>query len=198
VFYRHVWIPPAGPADPFHVAANQGRWPTPWTLYTATSEVVAWAEYCRNHADDIGLVDITGGVGVDSTSLAAMGGYELGVPARAMFELECTFDNLADLTTPWAQDRLEAAGFDLASFTADGPSYGDCPDLAGVTDELGWEAMVVPSAAWQFDTGFAVPIFEAGRSKIDTARQVRPAARPTLAVAVAAAYPAGARPEWLG
>jgi hypothetical protein len=198
VFYRHVWIPPVDPVDPFHVQPSQGRWPTAWTLYAATSESVAWAEYCRNHADDVALADITGGIGLDATSLAAMATFELPVAARALYELECNFDALADLTSPWAQDRLVAAGFDVSSFSADGPSYGDCPELAGLTATLGWEAVIAPSAAWRFDNGFAVPIFAAGRPKIVQVRETRAAARPTIATAVAATYPSGERPAWLG
>nr|MBA3867122.1 hypothetical protein [Solirubrobacterales bacterium] len=69
VFYRTVHIPAGGDPDPLFAYREYGRWPTAWTLYTGTSETVAWAEYCRNHAADVERSDVTGGVGVSAASL---------------------------------------------------------------------------------------------------------------------------------
>ena len=53
---------------------------------------------------------------------------------------------------------------------ADG--YGDCPALAALVDELGWETMLVPSAAWQRPDGLCAPVFAAGRERLVEATQV--------------------------
>src|SRR5207249_11495835 len=99
VYFRQVWLPDDGsPPDPFYVR-RAGRWPTDWTLYTATIPTVAWAEYCRTNPNDVADADITGGVGLDETGMAALGTVELAVPARASFELDVAFDRLADLTS---------------------------------------------------------------------------------------------------
>jgi hypothetical protein len=42
----------------------------PGRLHTATSEAVAWAECCRNHAHEIDL-DVTGGVGLSAETLGS-------------------------------------------------------------------------------------------------------------------------------
>jgi hypothetical protein len=197
VYYRHVWLPPDGSApDPLFVR-REGRWRTDWTLYTATSPPVAWAEYCRNHARDVAAADPTGGVGLDDAGLAALGPLELGVPARALFAFELAFDNLADLTSEWATDLLTRSGFSIESFTADAPNYGDCPDLAGLAATLNWQAMLVPSAAWPSLDGLCVPVFDRDIPALDTPREVLTAARPSVAVAAATSYALGARPRWL-
>ncbi|HEY5343061.1 MAG TPA: RES domain-containing protein [Solirubrobacteraceae bacterium] len=197
VYYRHVWLPPDGSApDPLFVR-REGRWPTNWTLYTATTPAVAWAEYCRNHARDVAAADPTGGVGLDNAALAALGPLELGVPARALFALDLAFDNLADLTSEWAADLLARSGFDLGSFAADPPDYGDCPELAGLVSTLGWQAMLVPSAAWPMSDGLCVPVFDPSLPGLANTRELLAAARPSVAVAAATNYVASTRPRWL-
>jgi hypothetical protein len=198
VYYRHVWIPATGEPDPFHVLPFEGRWPTDWTLYTATEAVVVWAEYCRNHADDVEEADVTGGVGLDEPGLVALAGLEVPIGARSLYELDFAFERLVDLTSPWARECLENAGFDTGSFTLDGPSYGDCPELASNAFGLGWQAMIVPSAAWPASDGYCVPVFASGRGGLAAVRRAIVAARPTVAVAAATTYPAGSRPAWLG
>jgi hypothetical protein len=197
VYYRHVWLPPDGsPPNPLFVR-REGRWPTGWTLYTATTPTVAWAEYCRNHARDVAGADPTGGVGLDIAALAALGPLELNVPARALFAFDLAFDNLADLTSEWAADLLRQSGFDIDSFAADAPGYGDCPELANLVSTLNWQAMLVPSAAWPMADGLCVPVFDPNLPGLAKAREVLTAARPSVALAAATSYVAGARPRWL-
>ncbi len=158
---------------------------------------MAWAEYCRNHATDVANADPTGGVGLDDAGLVALGGLELAVSARALFEFTLTFERLADLTSEWASTLLGRSGFDTASFTADGPAYGDCPELAKLASLLEWQAILVPSAAWSQPDGFCVPVFDRDVAGIDRAREVIAAARPSVATAAATTYASGQRPRWL-
>lgn len=198
VYFRQVWLPSDGSdPDPFFMR-REGRWPTDWTLYTSTTPAVAWAEYCRNHPHDVAAADVTGGVGLDDAALAVLGAVELEVPARALFELDFAFDTLADLTSDWALELLARAGFRAESFTADPPGYGDCPELAAIAEQLGWQAMVVPSAAWRWPDGLCVPVFEAGHAALAEHRMVLEAAQPSVALATATSYVTGARPRWLG
>lgn len=201
VVYRTVHIPVAGKPDPLFVQTSHGRWPTAWTLYTGTSEPVAWAEYCRNHAEDVELSDVTGGVGLTSATLPAYARLEVSkaLPRRSLYELRFDFQRLADLTSPWSEELLGRAGFDLDSFYADrADGYGDCPELAELVPQLGWEAILVPSAAWQRPDGFCVPVFEAGRERLVSVDRRFASASPTVALAVATAYADGERPAWLG
>jgi hypothetical protein len=201
VFYRAVYIPARGEPDPLFAFCSVGRWPTAWTLYTGVSEPVAWAEYCRNHAPDVELSDVTGGVGLTSSTLPSYAHLEVAkaLPRRSLYELSFEFRAMADLTSPWAEDLLTRAGFDLQSFYADKASgYGDCPALAALVPELGWEAIRVPSAAWQRPDGFCVPIFERGRERLVDGVRVLDSASPSVALAVATSYAAGERPGWLG
>jgi hypothetical protein len=201
VFYRAVHIPERGEPDPLFAGQHHGRWPTAWTLYTGSSEPVAWAEYCRNHPDDVALSDVTGGVGLTSASLRQFAKLEVSkaLPRRSLYELRFAFARMANLTSPWAEDLLARAGFDLGSFYADGPEgYGDCPELARLVGDLGWEAIRVPSAAWQRPDGFCVPVFEAGRNKLVSQTRAVESASPTVALAAATAYAEGKRPAWLG
>ena len=201
LYYRTAFIPEAGDPDPLYVRPNFGRWPTNWTLYTATSEPVAWAEYCRNHPDDVEASDVTGGIGITGTLLTAFAGLEVDgvLPLRALYRLTFGFERIADLTSPWAEECLRKAGFDPASFYADeDDGYGDCPELAGLSERLDWEAMRVPSAAWQRPDGRCLPVFDSGRARLLAVEPVVRAASPTVATAVATAYPSGRRPPWLG
>jgi RES domain len=194
IYYRHVWLPPVGAPDPFYVRPGEGRWATDWTLYTAEEEAVTWAEYCRNHPDDVRDADITGGAGLDLPGLEALAADEVPVAARSLYELDCVFDRLADLMSPWARVCLENAGFDNAGLLAD--DYGQCPELAAWADDLRWEGLRSPSAAWIGGAG-CVSIFLPGRAKIRAVRQAIPAARPSVAVAYATRYRARERPVWL-
>lgn len=197
VYFRQVWLPSDGsPPDPFFMR-REGRWPTDWTLYTVTTPAVAWAEYCRNHPTDIAVADVTGGVGLDDAALNALGPLELAVPARALFELDFAFEKLADLTSNWALELLVRSGFRTDSFVADPPGYGDCPKLASLVVQLGWQALMVPSAAWRWPDGNCLPVFQAGRSALVEHRLAIPAAKPSVALAAATSYVTGERPQWL-
>ena|SRR6187397_1992456 len=201
VFYRAAFIPPGGEPDPLFALPSHGRWPTEWTLYTGTTEAVTWAEYCRNHPEDVERSDITGGVGLNRDSLEALAALEVSraLPRRSLYALRFDFTALADLTTPWAELCLLRAGFDMESFYAEEvDGYGDCPALAALVAELGWETMLVPSAAWQRPDGLCSPVFAAGRERLAKATQVAETASPTVALAAATVYPEGERPDWLG
>jgi hypothetical protein len=144
---------------------------------------------------------VTGGVGLTAASLGAFAPLEVGraLPRRSLYELTFGFEMLADLTSPWAEDCLRRASFDLDSFHADASSgYGDCPELAGLVASLDWEAMRVPSAAWRHAGAWCVPVFAAGRPRLLATRRLLEAASPTVALAAATEYPAGERPAWLG
>jgi RES domain len=200
VYYRTVYIPgPGGALDPLRTRPNEGRWPTDWTLYTASAPHVAWAEYCRNHPADVEAADVTGGVGVDPVSLASLGLLQVGnpLPPRAIFELSFEFERLADLLSPWGTECISEAGFPLDDFYADGPAYGACPELAAAAEGLGWEAMRVPSAALRDPAAFCVPVFQSGRTRLHDATDVVPTASPTVAVAFATTYADDLRPRWL-
>jgi hypothetical protein len=201
LLWRAVYLPFGDDPDPLYVQPRRGRWPTEWTLYTGSTEVVAWSEYCRNSAFDVDAADPTGGVGLNEVTLEALGSLEIEdpLPRRALFELDFAFDRLADLTTPWAEELLERAGFNLGDFYAD-PStgYGSCPELASLVGDLRWEAIRVPSAAWQRSDGWCVPVFEDGRLRLLGHRERLASARPTVAVALATSYADGERPRWLG
>jgi hypothetical protein len=198
VYYRTVWIPPAGDPDPFHVRPGEGRWPTEWTLYTGSSDLVVWAEYCRNQRDGVDAADITGGVGLNAANLPALAHLQVPITARALYELDFAFERLADLTTPWGEQCLRDAGFELDDFYADPPTYGGCPELAALAGELQWEAVRVPSAALRMAGAWCIPVFEEGRRRLTDVRSSVPIARPTVAAAAATTYPGGARPGWLG
>jgi hypothetical protein len=162
---------------------------------------VAWAEYCRNNAGDVALSDVTGGIGLTEASLPVLARLDVfePLPLRSLYLLTFEFEALVDLTSPWAEECLRRAGFDLDSFHADkAGGYGDCPELASLVGSLGWEAMRVPSAAWRWTDGWCVPVFEPGRKRLAAQRRLVDAASPSVAVAAATAYADGQRPAWLG
>jgi hypothetical protein len=199
VYYRTVHIPVLGAPDPLRTRPGEGRWPTDWTLYTASAPDVAWAEYCRNNPADVEAADVTGGVGLDPASFPALAPLGVGapLPQRAMYELSFGFERLADLLAPWGAECLREAGFPLDDFHADGPAYGACPELAGLSHQLGWEAMRVPSAALREPTAFCVPVFQGGRDRLRDVAEAVSAASPSVAVAYATTYADDLRPDWL-
>jgi hypothetical protein len=197
VYFRHVFIPSRGDPDPFRVLAGTGRWATPWTLYTAPEVHVVWAEYCRNAASDVDRADPTGGVGLSTTSLPVLAQVEVGdpLPRRALYRLTYRFGQVADLTTRANQQKLRDAGFDTTNFYAD--DYGLCPELAQAGADLGWQALIAPSAAWQPD-GSCTAVLPGGRVALQRHQVVVEAARPTIGTAWATTYRSGERPGWLG
>jgi hypothetical protein len=196
--FRHVHLPGTSPPDPFFVRSFSGRWGAEWTLHTASSVVVTWAEYCRNAADLVASADPTGGVGVNEANLEGLASIEVGdpLPQRALYALTYALQTVADLTTADAQNALSAGGFDLGDFYAD--DYGRCPEIAIAGTLLGWEALVAPSAAWRRGDGVTTAVLEAGRPRLVRQRELAAAARPTVAVAYGTSYKTGERPVWLG
>lgn len=197
-YLRHVTLE-FDPPDPFFVRADDGRWSTRWTLYTAVSQRVVWAEYCRNAAADIRKADPTGGVGLNSANLEAFAHEPVGVPlpARALYRLDFEFGALVDLTTQASQQTLSRAGFSLDDLFAD--DYGGCPTVAQCGDELGWEAVLAPSAAWQHSGGLCLAVFRRGHDHcLRGVERIADAARPTIAIAAATTYRQDERPSWLG
>lgn len=198
LYFRHTYLPALDPPDPMRVRPGTGRWATDWTLYTANSVPVAWAEYCRWIPGEITDADPTGGIGLTGESLEALAPLALGDPVsrRALFSVRFSFLRLADLTKPDAQNVLAAAGFDQGEFYSD--DYTVTSELAAMGASLGWEALLAPSAAWRLGNGFAVAVFESGRDRIDRVNELARAARPTVGVAYATSYKSGERPAWLG
>lgn len=168
------------------------------TLYTTTTEPVAWAEYCRRHAADVERADVTGGIGINRLNFAGYATREIPapLPSRALFGLDVHFERLVDVTRADTHVALLRAGFDLADLYAD--DYGDCPRIASAGERLGWQALLVPSAAWRRGDGFCVPIFHDAKPPATSFRKLRDAARPTVAVAYVTTYRQGERPSWLG
>lgn len=198
VVYRQVYIPRAGVPDPLYVVGGSGRWGTEWTLHTAVSPHVAWAEYCRNAAEAIARADPTAGVGLDPRTIAAYASLEVGDPVlrRSLYLLRFDFVRLVDLTTDLAAAALRRAGFSPSDFTLD--DFGGCPELAQAGVDLGWEALLAPSAAWQFADGRCIAVFQLGRERLIRFSRLIDAARPTIATAYATTYRDGERPTWLG
>lgn len=197
LYYRTVHIPYREEADPLRVVPGTGRWPSSRTLYTASSDDVAWAEFCRNHAADIEAADMTGGIGIDLSSLQAMADFGLGppVPSRSLYELTFRFTQIVDLTTDAAWAVLADADFDVADFFSD--TYGECPALAEHGVERGWEALRVPSAAWRSKDACCIPVFPAGFPRLEGVRIVEASAVPTIRVSVGTSYRLGERPSWM-
>jgi hypothetical protein len=199
IYFRHVRIPEDGSApDPIPPSVSSGRWATPGgTLYTAVDEPTVWAEYCRSDPERVSLADPTGGIGLNPGNFTTYASREVGapLPLRTLFSVDVAFNRLVDLTTDDARGVLVSGGFDTGDFLAD--DYGDCPSIATAGEGLGWEAVLVPSAAWQRPGGQCVPVFLAGRPLRSAFNIVRAAARPTVAVAFLASYRAGQQPAWL-
>lgn len=198
LYFRHTYLPAVAPPDPLRTMPNLGRWGTPDTLYTANSVPVVWAEYCRWVPQEIEDADPTGGIGLTPDNLEALAPLELGdpVPRRALYSIRFGFRALADLTSVDAQNVLAAVGFDLGNFYSDDFTQTSALARAGVA--LGWEALLAPSAAWRLGDGYAIAVFDAGRSRIDRVNELARAARPTVGTAYATSYRIDQRPAWLG
>ena len=190
--------------DPLSGRPNSGRWATAsGTLYAADATHVAWAEYCRCFWHDIdAAAPITSGT-ITVTELARIGSQELQeAPIRTIYEIEVDLTLLADLTTPVNRRALQNAGFPLNDFFTNDPAtgilhydYGQCPEVAGLGERLGWEALRAPSAAWPVG-GHTIAIFSSGKSSIVRCDPVF-TGRPTVAMAVATRYRNGQKPSWV-
>lgn len=197
--YRTAWLPERGYPDPLHTEPSTNRFGSgAGTIYTASTATVAWAETCRNRSSEIegsnplGVTRVT----LDEIHRFAATPVSRLVPMRALYRLDFSFDRAVDLRSDRARQVLETAGVDEADLVAD--DYGRCRDLATVAVALGWDAILVPSAAWTAGDGYCVPVFKPhGALKMTRAELLAEAALPTLAVAYLTRYPAGARPSWL-
>lgn len=200
--FRNILLKPDGaPDDPFtpdpEYAGAGGRWESDErTLYTATSAQTSWAEWCRNHPAAVEEADPTGGKPLDGDLIKVLAWAELSdaIPARAMVHMTFEFARLADLTTAKAGQRLLQVGFNPRDLYAD--DYGRCPELARDCVALGWEAIRVPSAAYQ--GGFCIAVFSDGRRRNGDWEIVQPRARPGVAVALRTVYRDGESPSWIG
>jgi RES domain len=197
--FRTSWIPPRGEADPLYTEPYTNRFGTAaGTVYTASSTTVAWAETCRNQSE---WIEESNPLGVTNVSLAEIARFatteinRLVIP-RAVHELEFVFQRVVDLRTVTAQDLLEGAGMEATDLRVD--NYGRCGDLAAAAVALGWQAILVPSAAWDPTAGFCVPVLKpAAAGALIRVERLAEAALPTLAVAHLTRYPEGHRPSWL-
>ena len=195
LYFRQVYIPPAGEPMPHYIRPHDGRWGTDWTLHTTASPPTAWAEYCRHVPDLIHKADPTGGVGLRLANLPSLAFLELGDPVlrRALFALTYEFDRVLDVRRE--PDILREAGFPATNLYAD--DFGLCPELAEWASASGFEALVAPSAAWRFPDGVVCAVFKAGHGRVVNEDIVVASARPTVAVAAATSYKSGERPSWL-
>lgn len=167
-------------------------------MYTASSQVVAWAEYCRWFSYDIANAAPTANTPIEAGELTRIGSQFLGeeVYIRSIYEIRGTLESMADLTDPANQAFLIMAGFPPDEFLTNRPDdFGLCPELAQIGEELGWDALRAPSAAWPRG-GYTTAIFAAGRSGINSCRAVF-TGRPTVAMAAATRYREGQKPAWV-
>ena len=197
--YRTGYLPPRSVPDPFYTQPSTNRFGTPaGTIYTASSATIAWAETCRNVWAEIEDSNPLGVTNASLAEIAAFGATRINrlVPARAVFELELELKRVVDLRAADAQEALERAGVPPADLHAD--DYGRCSDLAQAAVSLGWEAIIVPSAAWDATDGFCLPVFKPTAAGVATRVDlIEAAALPTVAVAHLTHYPDGCRPSWL-
>jgi RES domain-containing protein len=184
--------------NPNYAQPDSGRWATPsGTLYTACTEEVSWSEYCRQAAAYVQNADPSGAGALDPSLAGGLIYESVGtpLPARAFVRLEFELDRVADLTTSYARSLVMAAHFDVTHLRRD--DYGDCSELARLGERIGWQAMLVPSAAWDPGHGRCVAIFKAGRTGFRDRAVVQSPARPTLQHAWDTRYREGERPTWL-
>lgn len=197
--YRTAWIPERGDTNPLYTDPHTNRFGTAdGTVYTGSSEAVAWAETCRNKPREISDSNPFGVANVTVDDIRRFPNTPINrlVPARALFLLEFSFGRVVDLRGDAARQVLQRAGMASDDLIAD--IYGRCRDLAAAAVSLGWEAIIVPSAAWERAPGFCVPVFKpAGVLRMVGAQLLAEAALPTVGIAHLTRYPAGARPIWL-
>jgi hypothetical protein len=197
--YRTSWMPERGNPDALHTDPHTNRFGTAaGTVYTASSPTVAWAETCRNRWEEIEDSNPLGVTNVSLDEVAQFGTTRINrlVPVRAVHELEFDFRRVVNLRNPAAQNVLDRAGLLPADLIAD--DYGRCRELATAAVALGWEGLLVPSAAWDRPDGYCVPVFkETGLDALTRVSLLEIAALPTLAVAHLTRYPLGRRPSWL-
>lgn len=195
LYFRQVFIPPEGEPSPYYVRPNEGRWGTEWTLHATASPPTAWAEYCRHIPELVEAADPTGGIGLSASGLTGLAFLELGDPVlrRSLFALTYTFSRVLDVLDD--REVLSEAGFDPANLYVD--DFGLCPELARWAADMGFEALLAPSAAWRHKGGSVCAVFAPGRDQLVAKDVVAASARPTVAVAAGTAYKHGETPAWL-
>lgn len=182
--------------DPSYAHPDSGRWATAaGTLYTAIGAETTWYEYCRWSAKD--LKARPGWTrGIPSKMLPHVAYTAVGPPPplRALVRLEFALQRVPDLTRALTTPILLSAGVDVAKLRSD--DHGECQKLSAVAERLGWDAMMVPSAAT--DTlERVVPIFRNGRKRLIDQAVVASPAGPTVLQAMQTRFRDGERPSWL-
>ncbi|HZV74673.1 MAG TPA: RES domain-containing protein [Conexibacter sp.] len=182
--------------DPSYAKRDAGRWATPdGTLYTACTIGVTWNEYCRWSAKDLLCPpDVSGGIPRKMGQQLAYRAAGPPPPARALVRLEFDLQRVPDLTLHHVAQSLLAAQFDVSKLRSD--DHDECRTLSAVAALLGWDAMVVPSAATD-QAGRCVPVFKAGRGRLIDWEIAASPASPTLLHALETRYRQGERPGWL-
>ena len=112
--YRTTWLPERGDPDPFYTDPNTNRFGTEdGTVYTASADVVAWAETCRNKSDEIegsnplGVTNVT----LDEIQRFATTPVNRLVPMRALYRLACSFERADDSGASMHGERLSWRGW---------------------------------------------------------------------------------------
>lgn len=182
--------------NPSYAAADSGRWATATgTLYTACTAEVTWNEFCRTWAKDLhhpkGMSH-----GIPKKEARRLAYLPVGPPppARALVRLEFDLQRVADLTLQHVTQLLFAAYFDVSEMRSD--EHRACAELAAAAVKLGWDAMIVPSAATD-RPGQCVPIFQTGRERFIDHEVVASPASPTISHAMLSRYREHERPGWL-
>ena len=201
VYLRQCFLPTDGSApDPLRTNPMvSSRWQTEeGTLYVAGDEITVWAEQCRNAAASVQEADPTGGVGLNAGNMAFYAPQQLADPVatRALYSVDVTLDQVADVTDVDVQDALRAAGVDDPGTDLIADDFGTCPQIAVAGANLGWQAVRAPSAARV--GGIALAIFHHAWPPREDWNIKEPSARPTIAIAYLTRYRAGQRPPWLG
>ncbi len=182
--------------NPTYAQPDSGRWATSaGTLYTAAEIPTTWREYCRWQAKNMrARPGWTRGIPANMRDHVASAGLGPPPPQRALVQLDFELRCVPDLTTADATQKLISAGFDTTKMRAD--DHSECQKLAAVAERLGWDALVVPSAASD-GLELCVPVFHAGRERIVEQDIVVSPAGPTVLQAMHTRYREGERPSWL-
>jgi RES domain len=182
--------------DPGYATPDSGRWASSaGTLYTSLSPEVTWNEYCRWRAKDL-RCPAGASRGIPKKMLNKIAYEQIGPPppARALVRLEFDLQRVPDLTLRHVGQTLLSASFDIARIRSD--EHSECRKLSAVARLLGWDAMIVPSAATD-QPGRCVPVFQAGRARLIDRSVVASPAGPTVFHAFETRYRQGERPKWL-
>jgi hypothetical protein len=144
---------------------------------------------------DVADADPTGSVGLTVGNFTHFARQAVGNPldARAVFEVDVSFERMVDLRTSKALAVLNAFGIKPEDLVVD--NYGPCPAIAVAGEQLGWQAIRAQSAA--YTAGTAVAIFRDAFPPRDAWRLVEAEGRPTVRTAFLTRYRASERPAWL-